>query len=1113
VDVKDERAGPDRTRDDVTRSEGAPPETRLHDDRGPATDARRRRRRIHVAVAILFFGFSLAELWTPIVHGSYFMPGDIGQDWPLTHVAGGPHHPRTPSESDVYDDFGPFLRYDISQFDAGHLATWNPYNGNGQPYLADAQTVVLSPFTLPFYFLSFRLALIVAALARLWLLAFFTYLFLARTRIRIEAAAVGGALFAFAGYHLLWLDYQTHVSVSATLPTALWCLRVALDHRDAAVRGVTRGRAVRLLALTGLAIALGVIVLDGHPETAVFDDVLIGGYALIAVLRENRARRARLQWLGRLGGVAVLGVAISAVQLLPFLQYSGEGLRYGTNLSGLSSVAGYSAQSVPLMAFQNLFGAPQLPYSDATYYSGTNPASNYVEEDSNSVGLLALCLVPVSLVAMRRRKHGTLAVFGTSACALGSLMLYTRWFGEWWHVLPVLGQAGLFRSQDVQLMGIAVLGALAVDWVLDSRDELDEPGRQRVAGVLVGSFAVVTAILVLMSGSLRRVNATSAASHSPTALSVVRGNLNFEIVLATLFLSALLVTLLSMRVVAHAAAGLSLIVMAFLSDGGPMLSYNTSVNQKLFYPVSKPLKEVQRIVRSAEVLYDAGSFAVPETNLAYGMYDIGSYDGIGLVWHDVLYDKVFDEIGNPGAEQMPACIEGLQLFGVQYVVGGFGTWLHTAVGALPAYRTVRLNRKTNITVYSVPGSNLVGLVDSSIQSSGGDERAVAKAMSCSFHSDYTVILDHSAFNDHAEGTLSRPSGSTTLLDKATLVHRSDESFTVSTSSPTGGWMVIREAYAPGWQATVDGKPAAVARADVAFMAVRVPAGRHTVVLTYTSSTVSNGLILTLLGSIVALGLTGLGVRWLRLSARTPAPSSPGATLPPPAAGLPAPAPPVPAPSGPPDRPGPPGPAASLLPPSSPAPPRPSVPPQDSPAPPPRTEPAAADPSPPAPRPRPVPAPRTRASDPAAAPADPPAPPPPPPAAKGTAAGTPRAPAGPARSSRSAPAPKKSPKADPEQRERRAQASPNKAAGPSAPTGSRTSKGRTATQDAAGPGAPDRSADGAKAARSGRNERKAAGRADAKPNAREVAKRTQEMLEEIQRSSPKKRSTPPKKPNG
>jgi hypothetical protein len=66
----------------------------------------------------------------------------------------------------------------------------------------------------------------------------------------------------------------------------------------------------------------------------------------------------------------------------------------------------------------------------------------------------------------------------------------------------------------------------------------------------------------------------------------------------------------------------------------------------------------------------------------------------------------------------------------------------------------------------------------------------------------------------------------------------------ATACEGGGVMVVSEAHAPGWTATVDGATAPVLRADLALRAVHIPAGTHQVRMTYSPRSRWIGLAVT-----------------------------------------------------------------------------------------------------------------------------------------------------------------------------------------------------------------------------------------------------------------------------
>jgi hypothetical protein len=67
--------------------------------------------------------------------------------------------------------------------------------------------------------------------------------------------------------------------------------------------------------------------------------------------------------------------------------------------------------------------------------------------------------------------------------------------------------------------------------------------------------------------------------------------------------------------------------------------------------------------------------------------------------------------------------------------------------------------------------------------------------------------------------------------RATVVAESGRSLVLGVAGP-GGFLVVSDALAPGWTASLDGRPAALLRVDMAFRAVPVPAGTHRVEMRY-----------------------------------------------------------------------------------------------------------------------------------------------------------------------------------------------------------------------------------------------------------------------------------------
>jgi hypothetical protein len=129
-----------------------------------------------------------------------------------------------------------------------------------------------------------------------------------------------------------------------------------------------------------------------------------------------------------------------------------------------------------------------------------------------------------------------------------------------------------------------------------------------------------------------------------------------------------------------------------------------------------------------------------------------------------------------------------------------------------------------------------------------DEAALRQMLDPAFDPSRTVVL--------AEGDAVGAPAST--APEAVRIERiGADRVRLDASLSGAGFVVLADAWTPGWTARVDGQEARVLRANVAFRAVPVSAGRHTVELRYRAPGLTAGLALT---GFTLAALTGTALR-------------------------------------------------------------------------------------------------------------------------------------------------------------------------------------------------------------------------------------------------------------
>ena len=91
-----------------------------------------------------------------------------------------------------------------------------------------------------------------------------------------------------------------------------------------------------------------------------------------------------------------------------------------------------------------------------------------------------------------------------------------------------------------------------------------------------------------------------------------------------------------------------------------------------------------------------------------------------------------------------------------------------------------------------------------------------------------------------EGAPPAPVGEPRAPSRATVVVDDDQRVDLEVQARRAGYVILTDTFYPGWEATVDGAEAPILAANVAFRAVRVPAGEHLVSFRYRPASVVVG---------------------------------------------------------------------------------------------------------------------------------------------------------------------------------------------------------------------------------------------------------------------------------
>jgi hypothetical protein len=700
----------------------------------------------------------------------------------------------------------------------GHIPEWNPYLFGGLPYIAAQHGDIFYPTAWLRWFLPIDTAMNLGFAGHIVLAGVAMYAFLRGLQVSWTGAVAGGLAYELTGIvaSLVRPGHDGKLFVSALAPLAFLALLRAIRHRRTDGYGL-------------LALVVGLCMLSPHYQMTYYLLVAAGVWTLYLVFLdpERPAMRSRAAVLALAFGAVGLGIAVAAIQVLPFLQYLPFSPRAaGGPSGGWAYATGFSMPPEEIVT-------TVLPQFNGVleHYWGRN----FFKLHTEYLGAVVVVLASLG-VRDSERKH---LVRALGAIALLFLLIafggHTPFYRLWYEVMPMMKKV---RAPGMAFYLVALPVAV---WAGLGAERLSR-GRAGVRQLLVPLAALAGLALLGVVGALQGIAGLFAAPEQAPRLAENAGALqagSLRLLVVVLVGGAALWAIAAGRLRGAAAAAALAVVM---------IGDLWSVDRQFF--VYQP---------SASVLFadDPIITRFRQTPKPYRVLDAGVYQGSYLMAHDVqtmlgyhgfelrYYDELLggkNEWRNAGSPNLH------ELLAVRYLllpdsqaVPGF----HKVLGPTTTTpgQVGHLYERDSVPPYVrlVPGAAKLA-----------DDQAVPTIVDPRFPLRSVVLLpDTASLTPAPLQAQPQPSSARATLDEW-APGRMRVALDGADRRPL--YLVVAENWYRDWRATVDGKPAPVLRGDYTLITVPVPPGAREVTLEFASAEYRTGRWITWLALLIIAGL-------------------------------------------------------------------------------------------------------------------------------------------------------------------------------------------------------------------------------------------------------------------
>ncbi|MDQ6770400.1 MAG: YfhO family protein [Gemmatimonadota bacterium] len=712
----------------------------------------------------------------------------------------------------------------------GHFPLWNPYLFGGMPYIAAMHGDIFYPTFLLRMILPTDVAMTWGFIIHFFLAGLFTFGFLRAIGYGFYGSLIGGIAYMMSGQIASYVSpgHDGKLFVSALFPLALWVL----------YRGIRQGKNSSWGAF---ALIVGLCILSPHPQLLQYTLLACGSYALFlavsAVDGVSLTTSTAIKRLAAALAAVVVGLAIGAVQYLPVREYVAWSPRAGGMADYLSATS-YAWNPEELL---NAY-LPQFSGMLENYWG-----RNGIHLHSDYVGVIVLVLAGAAFIGLRSDPRRKQIIFWSAALVvslLWSLGSATPFYRIPYAIVP---GTKYFRAPAtiffVGTLAIAVLACAGAERFLERRVT-----RKYFIGWLIGGGAIA---LLATTGALTSIAESFADDRQLDQLHANNGALiagawrsfAFVALIAALWFATFRGRI-STRAAAWGLAALMTIDLWTVERAYWMFSHPARViyaSDSIIDMLKAEPQPVRVLALPLQQTSRPDAFLGLDALMTYRIRNVLGYHGNQLGRYNVLTGENADlrQVFTPNV---------LQLTNTKYLL--------TNLSVLPlsnfvlAKGPVRNASGDTVYLYRLSTDNPYSWL-APIAIKAPDEQVLATILNPRFDVKRAALFDTSA-KVRASARVQALPAPIAVATRVSHYELGKVRIDLSAPAPDGASLVVSENFYPGWKATVDGKPAAIGRADYTLIGVELPAGARRIELTFTSPTYERGKLITWIAIVLGI---------------------------------------------------------------------------------------------------------------------------------------------------------------------------------------------------------------------------------------------------------------------